>query len=97
MLAVIASGKPGAELGGFASNGYGEHSPGGYGLMSALVIEVVIHRDLHLVRDCPRVMAEAASFDDEPDHGLRDPFVHEAWRTLLLSIVPPIANCMSAR
>jgi ubiquinone/menaquinone biosynthesis C-methylase UbiE len=35
---------------------------------------------------------EAASFDDEPDHGLRDPYVHEAWRTLLLSVVPPIPS-----
>ena len=42
VLYVVATGKPGAELGGFASNGYGEHSPGGYGLVSALVIEVVL-------------------------------------------------------
>jgi SAM-dependent methyltransferase len=35
---------------------------------------------------------EAVSFDDEPDHGLRDPVVHEAWRTLLLSVVPPIPS-----
>ena len=42
VLYVIASGKAGADLGGFASNGYGEHSPGGYGLVSALVIEVVL-------------------------------------------------------
>lgn len=42
MLYVVATGKAGAELGGFASNGYGEHSPGGYSLMAALVIEVVL-------------------------------------------------------
>ncbi|NLH81168.1 MAG: aquaporin Z [Phyllobacteriaceae bacterium] len=43
VLWVIASGKAGFELSaGFASNGYGEHSPGGYGLVSALVIEVVL-------------------------------------------------------
>ncbi len=32
--------------------------------------------------------AEAASFDDEPDHGLRDPSVREAWRALLLGHLP---------
>jgi aquaporin Z len=43
VLLVIASGKPGFDLsGGFASNGYGAHSPGGYSLLSALVTEVVL-------------------------------------------------------
>jgi aquaporin Z len=42
ILYLIASGKPGFEVGGFASNGYGENSPGGYGIISALVIEVVM-------------------------------------------------------
>jgi aquaporin Z len=42
VLYVIASGKPGFELGGFAANGYGAHSPGGYSLLSALVCEVVM-------------------------------------------------------
>lgn len=41
-LYVIASGKAGFELGGFAANGYGEHSPGGYSLTSALVIEIIL-------------------------------------------------------
>ena len=41
-LYVIASGKPGFELGGFASNGYGAHSPGEYSLLSCLVAEVVL-------------------------------------------------------
>ena len=41
-LYVIASGKPGFELDGFAANGYGEHSPGGYGMLAALVTEVVM-------------------------------------------------------
>ena len=42
-LYVIASGKAGFELaGGFASNGYGAHSPGGYSLLSCLVAEVVL-------------------------------------------------------
>jgi aquaporin Z len=43
VLYVIASGKPGFDLaGGFASNGYGEHSPGGYSLTAALVTEIVM-------------------------------------------------------
>jgi len=32
---------------------------------------------------------EAASFDDEPDHGLADPTVRAAWRELLLGVLPP--------
>jgi aquaporin Z len=43
VLYVIASGKAGFDLaGGFASNGYGEHSPGGYSLVAGLVCEVVM-------------------------------------------------------
>ena len=42
VLFVIASGKPGFELGAFASNGFGEHSPGGYSLGAGLVTEVVM-------------------------------------------------------
>ena len=42
ILYLIATGKAGVELGGFASNGYGEASPGGYNLVSALVTEVVM-------------------------------------------------------
>jgi len=42
VLYVIASGQPGFELGGFASNGFGEHSPGGYSMVSALVAEIVL-------------------------------------------------------
>jgi len=42
-LYVIASGKAGFDVsGGFASNGYGLHSPGGYSLTSCLVAEVVL-------------------------------------------------------
>jgi aquaporin Z len=42
ILYVIATGKAGFEVGGFASNGYGEHSPDGYSMMAALVTEVVM-------------------------------------------------------
>ena len=42
VLYVIATGKPGADIGGFATNGFGEHSPGGYSMMAALVAEVVL-------------------------------------------------------
>ena len=43
VLYLIASGKAGFSVaGGFASNGYGEHSPGGYSLAACLVDEVVM-------------------------------------------------------
>jgi aquaporin Z len=43
VLYVIASGAPGFDISkGFASNGYGAHSPGGYSLLAALVSEVVM-------------------------------------------------------
>ena len=43
VLYVIASGKAGFDLAaGFASNGYGEHSPGGYSLAAAAVTEIVM-------------------------------------------------------
>ena len=43
VLYVIARGAPGFDLaGGFASNGYGEHSPGKYPLLSAFLIEFVL-------------------------------------------------------
>ena len=43
VLYIIASGKAGFDVStGFASNGYGEHSPGGYTLLSALVTEIVM-------------------------------------------------------
>ena len=43
VLFIIASGKAGFSLsGGFASNGYAEHSPGGYSLVACLVAEIVL-------------------------------------------------------
>jgi aquaporin Z len=41
VLYIIATGKPGFILGGFASNGYGDLSPGKYSLISCLVTEIV--------------------------------------------------------
>ena len=44
VLYVIASGKPGFDViaSGFASNGFGEHSPGQYSLTAAVVTEIVM-------------------------------------------------------
>ena len=43
VLFLIASGKAGFDVSaGFASNGYGDHSPGGYTLLAALICEVVM-------------------------------------------------------
>jgi aquaporin Z len=42
VLYLIASGKADFEIGRFAANGYGEHSPGGYSLSASLVTEVVM-------------------------------------------------------
>ena len=43
VLYVIATGQAGFDVtAGFASNGYGEHSPGGYSLTAALVTEIVM-------------------------------------------------------
>jgi aquaporin Z len=41
-LYLVASGKAGFTPGGFASNGYGDHSPGGYSLRSAFIIEALL-------------------------------------------------------
>ena len=44
VLFAIASGQPGFDAveSGFASNGYGDRSPGGYGLLAALITEIVL-------------------------------------------------------
>ncbi|MBM0168760.1 aquaporin Z [Altererythrobacter sp. C41] len=41
-LLAIASGQTGFEAGGFATNGFGELSPGGYSMEAALLIEVIL-------------------------------------------------------
>ena len=45
LLLLIAKGAPGGydpSVAGFAANGYGEHSPGGYNLLSAFLVEIVL-------------------------------------------------------
>jgi aquaporin Z len=42
VLYLVASGKPGWEPGGFAANGYGEHSPGHYSLAAGAITEFVM-------------------------------------------------------
>lgn len=42
ILYLIATGKPGADIGSFAANGFGEHSPGGFNMTAALVSEIVM-------------------------------------------------------
>jgi aquaporin Z len=42
VLFAVASGRPGFEAGGFASNGFGELSPGGYSMLAAFLIEAVL-------------------------------------------------------
>jgi len=41
-LFLIAQGKTGFEIGGFAANGFGEHSPAGYNMLSAFLTELVL-------------------------------------------------------
>jgi aquaporin Z len=41
-LFAIATGKPGFDVGGFASNGFGDLSPGKYSLMACLMVEIVL-------------------------------------------------------
>jgi len=62
VLFMIASGKASFEPGGFASNGYGVNSPGGYPLVSALVIEVVLTAGFLLVILGSTSKAAAAGF-----------------------------------
>jgi aquaporin Z len=42
LLYFIASGQPGWEVGGFATNGFGEHSPGKFSLIAGVTMEVVM-------------------------------------------------------
>jgi aquaporin Z len=42
ILYLIVTGNPGSEIGSFAANGFGEHSPGGYGMQAALITEIAM-------------------------------------------------------
>lgn len=42
ILYMIVCGQSGGEIGSFAANGYGEHSPGGFNMTSALITEIVM-------------------------------------------------------
>ena len=42
ILYLIATGKTGYDIGGFAANGFGEHSPGGFSMQAALITEIVM-------------------------------------------------------
>lgn len=42
VLYYIASGKAGFDIGSFASNGYGEHSPGNYSMIACFVMELLM-------------------------------------------------------
>lgn len=42
ILYLIVSGKSGFEINGFAANGYGDHSPDGYNMLSALITEITM-------------------------------------------------------
>ena len=83
VLYLIASGAAGFDVAkGFASNGYGEHSPGGYSLLAALVCEVVmtmfflldhpgrdrLARPGRLRSDRHRAGADADPSDQHPGH-----------------------------
>lgn len=49
LLYTVASGAPGWTVGGFASNGYGALSPGGYGMTAAFLIEIILTAGFLLV------------------------------------------------
>jgi aquaporin Z len=48
-LYAIATGKPGFEAGGFASNGFGDLSPGGFSMQAALLTEIILTAGFVLV------------------------------------------------
>jgi len=61
-LYAIASGKPGFEAGAFASNGFGDLSPGGYSLQAALLIEIILTAGFLLVILGSTSVAASAGF-----------------------------------
>jgi aquaporin Z len=83
VLYMIASGVSGWVHGGFASNGYGEHSPGGYSLLSALIAEIVL--------TCLFLFVIMGSTDKHAPQGLA-PIAIGLMLTLIHLISIPITN-----
>ncbi|MBS1798762.1 MAG: aquaporin Z [Acidobacteria bacterium] len=84
VLYLIASGKEGFSLsGGFASNGYGAHSPGGYSLLACLVAEVVL--------TCFFLLVILGSTDDRAPKGFA-PIAIGLCLTLIHLVGIPVTN-----
>jgi len=84
VLFVIASGSAGFDLaGGFASNGYGAHSPGGYSLLACLVCEVVL--------TCMFLLVILGATDERAPAGLA-PIAIGLCLTLIHLISIPVTN-----
>jgi aquaporin Z len=86
VLFAIANGKPGfsAVESGFASNGYGDRSPGGYGLLAGLIVEIVITAFF--------VYIILGSTDDRAPKGFA-PIAIGLGLTLVNLVAIPITNC----
>ncbi len=83
ILFAIASGVSGWTPGGFASNGYGEHSPGGYSMLSALIAEIVL--------TCLFIFIIMGSTDKRAPQGLA-PIAIGLTLTLIHLISIPVTN-----
>ena len=91
ILYAIASGKSGFSLAaGFASNGYGAHSPGGYSLLSALTAETFLtFMFLVIILDRDRSGADA----DSPDwHSHYQPLCESRAEYWYRSVCPGLGN-----
>ncbi len=84
VLYLIASGRPGFSLaGGFAANGYGAHSPGGYALYACLISELVMSFIF--------VLVVIGSTDSRAPHGLA-PISIGLCLTLVYLVIIPVTN-----
>ncbi|HLH08955.1 MAG TPA: aquaporin Z [Terriglobales bacterium] len=85
VLYVIASGSPNFDItGGFASNGYGAHSPGQYPLLSCLVAEVVLTAFFLII-----IMGVT---DDRAPKGVGGPIAIGLALTLIHLVAIPVTN-----